>query len=255
MDLNGIFYDYGGNKVKQLKSHSDLEHVFSSHPYLYKMVSLKNKKYWKCENLRSFTLFLLHIDKDETIFIPEIEKTFRQGDIVQVENSILELELNNKSVIFLIAGTNDTIQNRTSITVTSHENAKRVTKPWGYELWLTGEHPLYSFKEIRIRSGTKTSLQCHLFKHETNVIFHGNALLYYKLNSSLPNELVKKEDIGFVELTSPTIINISPTVLHRLEAISDVLLYEVSTPHLDDVIRISDDNSRPNGRIQSEHGL
>ena len=122
-------------------------------------------------------------------------------------------------------------------------------------MWLTGEHPLYSFKEILIRKGAKTSLQYHLLKNETNVIFHGNAILYYKVNSEVTNELAKEEDISSVVLNSPTLINISPTVLHRIEAINDVLLYEVSTPHLDDVIRLFDDNARPNGRIQSEHGL
>ena len=41
--------------------------------------------------------------------------------------------------------------------------------------------------------------------------------------------------------------------VHRLRAITDIMLYEVSTPHLDDVIRISDDQKRNNGRISSEH--
>jgi hypothetical protein len=44
-----------------------------------------------------------------------------------------------------------------------------------------------------------------------------------------------------------------PGILHRLEAISDVLLYETSTPHLDDVVRVTDDSKRPHGRIEKEH--
>jgi len=38
-----------------------------------------------------------------------------------------------------------------------------------------------------------------------------------------------------------------------LKAISDILLYEVSTPHLDDVIRLADDKKRKDGRISTEH--
>ena len=48
-------------------------------------------------------------------------------------------------------------------------------------------------------------------------------------------------------------INISPYVIHRLEAKSDLLLYEVSTPHLNDVIRLQDDSNRKDGRIDEEH--
>jgi hypothetical protein len=44
-----------------------------------------------------------------------------------------------------------------------------------------------------------------------------------------------------------------PGILHRLEAITDILLYETSTPHLDDVVRVTDDSKRPNGRIEQEH--
>jgi hypothetical protein len=36
-------------------------------------------------------------------------------------------------------------------------------------------------------------------------------------------------------------------------AITDVVLMEVSTPHVDDVVRIEDDTNRPDGRIESEH--
>ena len=40
---------------------------------------------------------------------------------------------------------------------------------------------------------------------------------------------------------------------HRVIAITDIILQEVSTPEVDDVIRIEDDNERKNGRIESEH--
>ena len=48
-------------------------------------------------------------------------------------------------------------------------------------------------------------------------------------------------------------VNVNNYAVHRLKAISDIILYEVSTPHLDDVIRIADDKNRSHGRITSEH--
>ena len=41
--------------------------------------------------------------------------------------------------------------------------------------------------------------------------------------------------------------------IHRIKANSQTTLFEVSTPHLDDVIRVSDDTNRVSGRIKSEH--
>ena len=46
-----------------------------------------------------------------------------------------------------------------------------------------------------------------------------------------------------------------PGNIHRIQAITDILLYEVSTPHLDDVVRLQDDNKRPDGRIKEEHSF
>ena len=48
-------------------------------------------------------------------------------------------------------------------------------------------------------------------------------------------------------------MNVKNFAIHRIEAISDILLFEVSTPHLDDVIRLLDDNKRKDGKILKEH--
>jgi len=48
-------------------------------------------------------------------------------------------------------------------------------------------------------------------------------------------------------------VDVMPLTLHRLEAVTDILLYETSTPHLDDVVRILDDSRRPDGRLEQEH--
>jgi hypothetical protein len=48
-------------------------------------------------------------------------------------------------------------------------------------------------------------------------------------------------------------ICVEPKTLHRLRATTDIYHYEVSTPHLDDVVRVQDDINRGHGRIKEEH--
>jgi D-lyxose ketol-isomerase len=129
----------------------------------------------------------------------------------------------------------------------------KVSKPWGHELWINGQHPCYALKQIYIKAGTKTSLQYHNFKQETNVLFEGKAKLHYKRDFSIANALVTAADIATLELSPVSSIDILPLTMHRLEAVTDIVLYETSTPHLEDVIRVRDDSNRPHGRIESEH--
>ena len=49
--------------------------------------------------------------------------------------------------------------------------------------------------------------------------------------------------------------NVAPPKKHRVIAISDIILQEVSTPEVDDVVRIEDDAHRLDGKIESEHKL
>lgn len=131
----------------------------------------------------------------------------------------------------------------------------KVSKPWGHELWLNGEDKIFSFKEVHIKQGNQTSLQYHNYKIETNFLYNGTADLIYNANSSsVSNDNVTPDDTGTIELQSPTALHIVPPTLHRLRATTDLYLYETSTPHLDDVIRVQDDAKRGDGRIQSEHG-
>ena len=96
-------------------------------------------------------------------------------------------------------------------------------------------------------------MQYHCLKQETNVLFNGKAKLHYKSNLKTENDSVFSEDISEIELDPICSIDIEPENIHRLQAITNILLYEVSTPHLDDVIRLQDDNKRADGRIKEEH--
>ena len=120
---------------------------------------------------------------------------------------------------------------------------KTVYKPWGKELWLE-LNDKYCYKRIYINAGTKTSYQYHDKKLETNYIIEGTA------------EVWLENDEGVVEkktMKAGDFFTVEPPKKHRVIAITDIILQEVSTPEVDDVVRIDDDSGRGSGKIQHEH--
>lgn len=154
----------------------------------------------------------------------------------------------------IVSGVTEAVNAAPSVTFVAAADQYRVDKPWGHELWFSGpKNPYYALKEVFIRAGTRTSLQYHNFKHEANVIFGGTAQLVYQKNLSVPIDDVTTADLGEHDIQALAVINITPRVLHRIYAKTDVMIYETSTPHLDDVVRVSDDAGRRDGRVESEH--
>ncbi len=132
------------------------------------------------------------------------------------------------------------------------KDAYFVNKPWGYEYWITGENPINELvlKFIHIKKGTKTSLQVHQEKFESNFLVEGEAILSYSKESFT----IKKDYIiDKIQINEKSVIDVSPLGIHQLESISDIYLLESSTNHLDDVIRLIDDSGRGDGKIESEH--
>lgn len=113
-----------------------------------------------------------------------------------------------------------------------------VYKPWGHERWLE-LNEFYCLKEIFIRSGHRTSLQFHRVKTETNLVVSGQGVF-----------LIDDESrrVGPGDFST-----IYPGQVHRVIALSDLVLHEVSTPDVDDVVRLEDDTNRPDDLIGSEH--
>ena len=107
-----------------------------------------------------------------------------------------------------------------------------------------------------LKKGTKTSLQYHVKKIESNYLYRGKAKLHYMKKNI---QLIKKNFSKILEATTSNtikqgyVINVRPKTIHRLEAISNLVLFEVSSPHLSDVVRVSDDSNRPDGKIKDEH--
>lgn len=120
---------------------------------------------------------------------------------------------------------------------------KTIHKPWGREEWLELNES-YCYKRIYINAGYKTSYQYHHFKRETNYIISGQAEIWLENDKGI----IEKKIMGPGEY-----FNVTPPKKHRVIALTDIILQEVSTPEVDDVIRIEDDTNRINGKIDGEH--
>ena len=122
---------------------------------------------------------------------------------------------------------------------------KTVIKPWGKEVWLELNEK-YCYKRIYIDAGYKTSYQYHEKKRETNYIIDGTAEVWLENDNGIVEKKIMKAGDYF---------NVTPPKKHRVIALTDIILQEVSTPEVDDVIRIEDDTNRKDGKIDGEHSL
>lgn len=144
-------------------------------------------------------------------------------------------------------------------------NIKTVNKPWGNELWIAdGERTPYALKRILFKAGNRTSLQVHEYKFETNYVLSGSGKLYKSkeildiadfLVNGMSEQDVKNYESSFViiDLEPGVVFDVAPGFVHRVVAVSDLEFIEASTPHLDDVIRLQDDQGRTHGKIDNEH--
>ena len=108
--------------------------------------------------------------------------------------------------------------------------ARKVEKPWGYEE-IFAETNDYVGKILFVRQGEALSLQYHEVKEETLRVLEGTL----DLVTGPDIERLKNHQIG-----PETVFHIPPRTLHRMVAVTDCLLLEVSTTQLDDVVRIED---------------
>jgi len=144
-------------------------------------------------------------------------------------------------------------------------NIKTVNKPWGNELWIAdGERTPYALKRILFKAGNRTSLQVHEYKFETNYVLSGSGKLYKSkeildiadfLVNGMSEQDVKNYENFFdiIDLEPGVVFDVAPGFVHRVVAVSDLEFIEASTPHLDDVIRLQDDQGRTHGKIDNEH--
>ena len=105
----------------------------------------------------------------------------------------------------------------------------RVEKPWGYELhWAKTDR--YVGKVLHIEAGHALSLQYHNHKDETIYLYSGKLMFEIEENGQLTKRDMQPGDS----------VHVTPKTVHRMTAIENSDVLEVSTPELDDVVRLED---------------
>ena len=108
---------------------------------------------------------------------------------------------------------------------------RKVEKPWGHELiWALSE--TYCGKVLFVKAGAALSLQFHKEKDESWLVQSGRA----RLELGDVGQKVLNEEV----ISAGAAFRYRPGTVHRVTAIEDTTILEVSTPHLDDIVRLED---------------
>ena len=106
---------------------------------------------------------------------------------------------------------------------------KTVPKPWGHEtIWAHTDR--YVGKVLHIKAGHALSVQYHNRKDETVHLLSGELVYRVQMGDELEDMRLKQGES----------FRITPGTIHQMEAVTDCDILEVSTPELDDVVRLSD---------------
>jgi len=110
-------------------------------------------------------------------------------------------------------------------------DVRRVDKPWGHEL-IWAETDAYVGKVLFVKAGHSLSLQFHREKDESWLVQSGRA----KLELGDAGETMLLEEV----VGPGAAFRYTPGTVHRVTAIEDTTILEVSTPQLEDVVRLED---------------
>ena len=110
-------------------------------------------------------------------------------------------------------------------------SAERVEKPWGYEL-IWARTDAYAGKILFVRAGQALSLQFHREKDESWYLLEGRAEIEL---GEVGKAVTQSEVVG-----AGTAFRFVPGTVHRVRAVEDTTILEVSTAQLDDVVRLED---------------
>lgn len=144
---------------------------------------------------------------------------------------------------------------------------KKIKKHWGHELWITdGTITPYACKKILFLAGHRTSLQVHQYKIETSLVLNGTGNLHrskevFDISSFLETGILDSDletyekTFDIIPLAPGTVFHIFPGYVHRVIAnlTTNLEFIEISSPELDDVFRLQDDQGRTHGKIRYEH--
>ena len=105
----------------------------------------------------------------------------------------------------------------------------RIPKPWGEEI-LFARTGRYAGKILKIRAGESLSLQYHVEKDESLYLQEGSLRLLLPGLEPPVDRVLRPGDA----------VHLPPGTRHRMEALADCVVFEVSTPELEDVVRLED---------------
>lgn len=106
---------------------------------------------------------------------------------------------------------------------------RRVDKPWGFEI-IWAETARYVGKVLHVHAGHRLSRQYHRVKEETLLCQSGEMDL----------EIGPPEGVEVRRMKKGDVFHVLPGTIHRMIAVTDTEIVEVSTPELDDVVRLED---------------
>ena len=111
----------------------------------------------------------------------------------------------------------------------------KVEKPWGYELiWALTDD--YCGKILFVKAGESLSLQFHREKDESWFVHSGRA----ELEMGSPGDKTPNSEV----VGAGAAFRIRPGTVHRVKALEDTFILEVSTPQIEDVVRLEDNYGR-----------
>lgn len=119
---------------------------------------------------------------------------------------------------------------------TTSPYVKRVEKPWGYELHWVPESAPYMGKLLHINAGTRLSLQVHDQKQESWFLVNGHVVVEWEDSNGQMITTTLQTGVGYSTQVGQK---------HRLRAITDSDVVEVSTPEAGTTWRLEDDFARP----------
>ena len=124
--------------------------------------------------------------------------------------------------------------------------ARRIEKPWGYEILLTPPDAPYASKLIHVRAGKRLSLQVHDLKVETQTLVAGSGVLVLEGADGQLHEVQMQTGVGY---------HIAVGQRHRTCAApdADATIFEASTPEMGTTLRLEDDYARPDETEQLRH--
>ena len=125
---------------------------------------------------------------------------------------------------------------RAAFSVIDQPYARRIEKPWGWELHWTPTSLPYLGKLLHVRAAARLSLQAHEEKRETWLLIDGRAMVIWENGAG---------DRVETELQAGQGYTCEPGQKHRLIGITDCEIIEVSTPETGTTWRFEDDYARP----------